>query len=269
MSHRALLSLGLALSLALSPLASAKESAREHKILFFGKDERVKTAPTHAPWTSVGQLETATGTICTGTLVADDVVLTAGHCFIDEKGHFDPATLFTVGLWGKQHRNQSKVTQVQVDRTFLKGLKHVNGSIIIPPRIAGRDVAFVRLSKPLGKQEGVVEVFAGNHPQLQQLMRSNQWKVTQGGYPIDDQTHLLVHSRCDATGFLPDGRLTHHCDTLAGDSGSPIFAQRDGKPVIVAIQSSAPDAKDRKRADNMALSAPVFYRQLQQFIHAR
>ena len=35
---------------------------------------------------------------------------------------------------------------------------------------------------------------------------------------------------------------------------------------LIGIQSSAPIASRRHKEDNMALSSPVFYQQLQQFI---
>lgn len=257
------------LFLILSVVTSFSQAAQPNyhqKTMFFGHDDRVKTKPDQAPWLSVGQLETKSGTICTGTLVAPDVVLTAGHCFID-KGKFDPAISFTVGLWGEEHTARSKVTEVQVDHAFLKGLVHVSDGLIIPPKIASRDFAFMRLAQPLGKQQGVVPVFNGNKADLKRLLASTRWKITQGGYPVDEQTHLLVHHNCLATGLLKDGRITHHCDTLAGDSGSPILLIEGNKPVIIGIQSSAPDASNRKKADNMALSSPVFFEALQRFIN--
>jgi hypothetical protein len=76
---------------------------------------------------------------------------------------------------------------------------------------------------------------------------------------------LLVHN-CQATGLLADGRLTHRCDTLEGNSGSPILARINGRMTLIGIQSSAPVAARRRKEDNMALSSPVFYQQLQQFI---
>ena len=81
----------LVLSLLLAlPASAAPKISAEHKILFFGQDDRVRTRPDHQPWLAVGQLQTRSRTICTGALVAPDVVLTAGHCFIDEKAASTP-----------------------------------------------------------------------------------------------------------------------------------------------------------------------------------
>jgi protease YdgD len=77
---------------------------------------------------------------------------------------------------------------------------------------------------------------------------------------------MMAHKNCLATEMHSDGRLGHRCDTLPGDSGSPMLASINGKTTIIAIQSSAPNARDRYRADNMSLSAPAFYTALQRFI---
>jgi protease YdgD len=71
----------LALSLCLLPLAAQAKPTAEQLVLFFGKDDRVKTDPDSGLWQAVGQLETKSHLVCTATLVAPDVVVTAGHCF--------------------------------------------------------------------------------------------------------------------------------------------------------------------------------------------
>ncbi len=58
-------------------------SAKELKTLFFGHDDRTRVAdPTQAPWDAIGQLETASGNLCTATLITPQLALTAGHCLL-------------------------------------------------------------------------------------------------------------------------------------------------------------------------------------------
>ena len=58
-------------------------SAKEVKTLFFGHDDRTRvTDPTEAPWDAIGQLETASGNLCTATLITPQLALTAGHCLL-------------------------------------------------------------------------------------------------------------------------------------------------------------------------------------------
>ena len=58
------------------------------------------------------------------------------------------------------------------------------------------------------------------------------------------------------TGWAQQGVLSHQCDTLPGDSGSPLLLKTADGWQLIAIQSSAPAAKDRYRADNRALAVP-------------
>ena len=58
-------------------------NAKEIKTLFFGHDDRTRVAdPTESPWDAIGQLETASGNLCTATLISPHLALTAGHCLL-------------------------------------------------------------------------------------------------------------------------------------------------------------------------------------------
>lgn len=244
-------------------LSAAASATPEQTRLFFGHDDRRVVSVDTAPWQSLGQVRTASGSICTGSMVAPDVVLTAGHCFFDQ-GHFDPAVSFSLGLDGEHSRAVLKVSHVHVERRLFRGLRHVDNAIIIDPAVAAYDFAFVRLAEKVDSP--LLPLFAGDAGALSAALKKTKWRVTQAGYAIDSPRTLKAHADCRATGLRSDGRLTHHCDTLPGDSGSPLLARVDDQWQLVAIQSSAPDASDRQRADNMALSVPVFSAALRRFL---
>lgn len=64
------------------PVTDSAE-AENIKTLFFGHDDRIKvTDPTQSPWDAIGQLETASGNLCTATLISPHLALTAGHCLL-------------------------------------------------------------------------------------------------------------------------------------------------------------------------------------------
>src|SRR5690606_18241272 len=67
----------------------------EVKTLFFGQDDRVPVSdPTQSPWDAIGQLETASGNLCTATLISPHLALTAGHCLLmPPKGKPDKAVV--------------------------------------------------------------------------------------------------------------------------------------------------------------------------------
>ncbi|MDN0085389.1 serine protease [Crenobacter sp. SG2305] len=243
-------------------------SKAEQRKLFFGHDDRHTLVPDALPWRAIGQIETASGSICTATLVADDVVLTAGHCFKDpDTGRFDPAVTFSAALNGKHAAARVATTRVFVDRRLFAGLTIESGGLLVDPRVARYDYAFVRLAEPIGRTLGTLPLIGGDRATLKANLDDRRWRVTQAGYPIDDPSHLTVHEQCRATKLLADGRLSHRCDTLPGDSGSPLLLiDGNGKATIIALQSSAPSAADRYRADNMALSVPAFRAALDRFI---
>ena len=92
----------------------------------------------------------------------------------------------------------------------------------------------------------------GADPALKQAKRL----ITQAGYPADHLDDLYSHQNCKVTGWAQQGVLSHQCDTLPGDSGSPLLLKTADGWQLIAIQSSAPAAKDRYRADNRAPAVP-------------
>lgn len=257
----------VALMLALVGLAAnAHKLTKEQLTLFFGKDNRVRVDPAVAPWKAIGRMQTRGGLQCTATLVAPDVALAAGHCFVGPRGRMDPGMNFTIGLDGKHYKKRVAITSVMVNRDLMRGLIHKRDGVYVPQSVARHDYAFIRLAEPLGNTYGYLPVFRGNRAMLKAALQKNGMNMLHVGYPEDSKGVMMAHMRCAATELFRDGRLGHRCDTLPGDSGSPMLLTIDGKPTIIAIQSSAPNAHDRYRADNMALTAPAFYASLQRFI---
>lgn len=82
--------------------------------------------------------------------------------------------------------------------------------------------------------------------------------MTQAGYPEDHLDTLYSHQNCEVTGWAQTSVMSHQCDTLPGDSGSPLMLHTDDGWQLIGVQSSAPAAKDRWRADNRAISVTVF-----------
>lgn len=62
----------------------AKSANDEVSTLFFGHDDRVPVNDTtQSPWDAVGQLETASGNLCTATLIATQSGINGRTLFID------------------------------------------------------------------------------------------------------------------------------------------------------------------------------------------
>lgn len=86
------LSISTAYALPSADKSNNDNSVADQTTLFFGKDDRTAiTSSTEWPWQAIGQIETASGNLCTATLISPRLALTAGHCVLAPPGKIDPA----------------------------------------------------------------------------------------------------------------------------------------------------------------------------------
>ncbi|MBJ3816173.1 serine protease [Shimwellia pseudoproteus] len=242
-------------------------SASEKKMLFFGKDERVRvTTPDSSPWDAIGQLETASGNLCTATLITPQVALTAGHCLLTPpRGTPDkPVALRFIsrkGHWIYEIHN----IEAQAAPGLGRRLKADGDGWIVPSSAAPYDYGVIFLRYP---PSGItpLPLFSGDKDALTAALKATGRKVTQSGYPEDHLDDLYSHQDCLITGWAQRSVLSHQCDTLPGDSGSPLMLKTGDGWQLIAVQSSAPAARDRYRADNRAISVTGFRDNIQDLI---
>jgi protease YdgD len=234
-------------------------SASDLKTLFFGHDDRVKvTNSTQSPWDAIGQLETASGNLCTATLISPHLALTAGHCLLTPpRGKLDkPVALRFVsqkGVW----RYEIHGIEGRVEPSLGKRLKPDGEGWIVPSSAAPWDFGLIVLRYP---PSGItpLPLFAGDKEALTAALKTANRQVTQSGYPLDHLDSQYTHNNCVVTGWAQSTVLSHQCDTLPGDSGSPLMLKTADGWQLIGVQSSAPAAKDRYRADNRAISVTGF-----------
>ncbi len=239
-------------------------SASDVKTLFFGHDDRTRvTNPTAAPWDAIGQLETASGNLCTASLISPHLARTAGHCLVTPpKGKPDRAVALRFisrkGNWLYDIHD----IEGRVEPSLARRLKPDGDGWIVPSSAAPYDFGLIILHNP---PSGItpLPLFAGDKDDLTAALKTADRKVTQSGYPEDHLDDLFTHSNCLVTGWAQSTVLSHQCDTLPGDSGSPLMIELNGEWQLIAVQSSAPAAKDRYRADNRAISVTGFRNRLQ------
>lgn len=243
---------------------SAKEKA-EQKRLFFGRDQRTKIYQTAFwPWQAIGQIETQSGNLCTATLISPHLALTAGHCVLAPPGNIDKAVVLR--FIPHQQKWQYELTKIEtlVNSNLGKKLQPDGEGWIIPSSAAAYDFALIRLPDNVNLPIKMIPLWSGSEQELTQALSQSAQRVTQAGYPEDHLNELYSHRDCLITGWAQAGVLAHRCNTLSGDSGSPLLLKTDQDWSLIAIQSSAPAAKDRNRADNRALAVTAIRQALLQ-----
>ncbi|AIN20301.1 trypsin family protein [Yersinia rochesterensis] len=249
--------LPLSAALAHSPTDTQNDDASiaDQMTLFFGKDDRTAvTDNSEWPWQAIGQVETASGNLCTATLISPRLALTAGHCVLAPPGKVDRAVALRFISQNGHWKYQTTSLETLVDAKLGKKLKPDGDGWIVPPAAAAYDYALIRLTSKKTIPIKPLPLLDGTASELTQALKQVDRKIIQAGYPLDHLDTLYRHEDCLITGWAQQGVLSHQCDTLPGDSGSPLLLKNGEKWSLIAIQSSAPAAKDRYLADNRALA---------------
>lgn len=150
----------------------------------------------------------------------------------------------------------------RVEPLLAHKLKADGDGWIVPPSAAPYDYGIVIIRNPPSAITPI-PLFSGSRSELVDALKATNDRVTQAGYPADHLDNLYAHQNCRITGWAQKAVLSHRCDTLPGDSGSPLLLNSAQGWQIIAVQSSAPAARDRYRADNRAIAVTSFYDNLQ------
>ncbi|WP_198804640.1 trypsin-like serine peptidase [Leptolyngbya sp. BL0902] len=208
-------------------------------------DDRAPMTSRSYPWSAIGRLQSPvdenTITICSGTLVAPDIVLTNAHCVINpETSEIKPDITFHPNMIDGRVADPSHIAQA-VD--LIYGTDFRNDNRAPHPQ----DWAFVQLDRPLGDTYGTL----GWTPlSVGDLVRNHRNQIITVGYSGDFPAEAPgrtagVHMGCNVLGEV-EGSLIHDCDTHPGSSGGPMMTVINGEYRIIGINS----AERTERATN-------------------
>ncbi|MDH3666395.1 MAG: S1 family peptidase [Paracoccaceae bacterium] len=186
---------------------------------------RMLNAAEHKPWRGVGQVNVAgfsSRSMCTGTLIGEDLVLTAAHCVMSAytgKPYRPGDVNFVAGYRLGQKVGHSKAKAIAVHPDYVLSAQ-------APIEQVATDIALIRLADPIPAEKA--PWFAlGPAP-------SGQTPLTVISYRQDRPNALTRQRGCDLVGTR--GALIQlGCSVTFGASGSPVFMGEGEEPRIVAV----------------------------------
>ena len=192
---------------------------------FYGEDDRIAVDTTQAPWTMIGFLDLDV-TSCTGVLIGPATVLTAAHCIANNGVIATPPGEFLAGYDQGQSVARSAAIGYHVPAAWLAGEQE------------GSDFAFVYLAQPIGDQVGWMDVTGLSTTEIAAYASGTGPDIMQAGYSYDQDGVMTGNLDCPFVEIGPFSTLVHECDTLQGDSGSPLFiAGENGRYRIIGVES--------------------------------
>ncbi len=177
----------------------------------------------HADFAAIGQISyggQVGAAICTGTLVAPDLVLTAGHCVAPDGEVMQPADVQFAAAW----RAGSSLAIRHGDEIIMAR------SAAGQKRDLPQDMALIVLDDPIDANV-VVPIALLNPADL-----ASNYAVF--GYRRDAPDLLQGALACPLLQAQP-GLLQLGCAVVSGNSGGPVLLQKDGRWRLAAVVVAA------------------------------
>ncbi|QLE54985.1 serine protease [Nostoc sp. TCL26-01] len=212
-----------------------------------GKDDRIPMTSRDYPWSAVGKIEgvgdDGSGYSCTGTLIAEDIVLTNAHCVVNpETGKVSQAIAFRPNLINGILRSKNDVAYAT---NVYYGTDFKNRDLAD----YANDWAILKLNKPIGQKYGYLgwkslpgSSLVGDTQSFALVGYSgdfpNPQKKGYENFTAGKSNTAGVHIGCSIL-RRKDNLLYHNCDTNHGASGGAIIGNIGGKYYVLALHSGS------------------------------
>jgi V8-like Glu-specific endopeptidase len=173
-------------------------------------------------WRGVGRVNIGgvrSRSLCTGTLIAPDVVLTAAHCVVHQdtgKPHALGMIHFVAGWNGGEMSGHSTASAVSVHPFYRPGSE--KSSLM-------SDLALIRLRSPMPPEAAKPFVIAAPPPPGSPILVVSYRR---------DRAHALTYQDDCVFGAREGPMLILECPVASGASGAPVLAEIDGEKQVIA-----------------------------------
>ncbi|WP_209507230.1 MULTISPECIES: trypsin-like serine protease [unclassified Ruegeria] len=195
-------------------------------------------------WEAIGRLDVREASYCTGTLIAQDMVLTAAHCAVDRRTGetYAPEDItFRAGLSNGSALAERQVTQIAV----LPGYASNNPLSHEGVRM---DVALMRLNEPI--PYSIADPFVLHSGRVS----GNEISIASYGR---GRSEAITRERSCRVLDRRQGLITFDCDVTFGSSGSAILAKNGSRWQVLSVVSAVGTNGRRKVGFGMELDEVV------------
>ncbi len=216
----------------------------------FGRDDRETINIVEQPWTAIGLLSSQKtendpySIVCTATLIAKNLILTAGDKHCVEASSKNQIYYFY------PYSGSTMYTTENAAKAVLIGSGHRN---------AGGDWAILEVPVSIGTKFGFLPIekfdFRQHFPMMSGsgIFTSTFFKNLKislpeyfvAGMDFEETYVLKVHKNCHLVGIdsifyglLGQQRVKNYCDLIPGNSGGPLVMKINGQWRVIGINSS-------------------------------
>ncbi|MCI2400733.1 trypsin-like serine protease [Aliiroseovarius subalbicans] len=195
-------------------------------------------------WEAVGRLNMGGESFCTGALIAENLVLTAGHCLFDKdtgRAYAAEDIEFLAGWRNGRASAYRGVRRAVVHPDFdFSGRDKAT-------RVA-HDLAILELDRPI-RTTSVIPFSTTTRPRKGAEVGVVSYAHDRSESPaLQEMCHVLARQ---------SGTLVLSCDVDFGSSGAPVFVHHDGEPRIVSVVSAKATVRDIPVSLGTSLERPL------------